>query len=86
MSPLYEYICEDGHRFEEFKSIEDRHNVVCPMCENPAHIRISLPRKPRMAVPFAVLAHDGTVLHETQTTEKTPPPGYRYENPNLVEV
>lgn len=82
--PIYEYECEGGHRFEEFHSIENRHSVVCS-CGKPVHIKISLGSF-RMARPFTVLAHDGTVLHQSQTTAKTPPPDYRWDNSNLVEV
>ena len=83
--PIYEYECEAGHRFEELHSIEARNSVVCPTCKRGVYIRMPHTES-RVAVPFAVLAHDGTILHQTQTIEKTPPPGYRYENPNLVEV
>lgn len=32
MSPLYDYICECGNEFDEFKKIEDRKNAICPEC------------------------------------------------------
>jgi len=83
--PLYEYECGCGHRFEELHTIEDRNKATCPICGESAHIRIA-PSYSRMATPFSVLDHDGTVLHSRQTTEKLPPTGYRYENPNLVEA
>jgi putative FmdB family regulatory protein len=33
--PLYEYVCRScGHRFETFKSVEERNDSVeCPACE-----------------------------------------------------
>lgn len=40
--PLYEYECEGGHRFEEFHSIDERHNGSCPMCKKPVRLLISL--------------------------------------------
>ena len=27
--PLYEYECEDGHKFESVKPIPERHTAVC---------------------------------------------------------
>lgn len=69
--PIYEYECADGHRFEELRSIEERYNSVCPVCNEPVHILISLQSKHLVAHPFTVLAHDGTVLSSTQTTERT---------------
>ena len=83
--PVYEYECECGHRFEEYRKIEDRNSVVCPMCKKLARLKISLSSF-RMAVPFSVFAHNGTLLHTRQTPEKTPPLGYGYENENLAEV
>lgn len=39
--PIYEYKCEGGHRFEERHRMDDRHNASCPMCEQPAGLRVS---------------------------------------------
>ena len=83
--PSYEYECEDGHEFERFRSMDKRHDVECPLCKQPVKLKISRTTF-RIAHRFSVLEHDGTVISQTQTTEKTPPPGYRYNNPNLVEV
>jgi len=69
--PLYEYECEGGHRFEELHSIEDRNNVVCPNCEKPVHVRISLLGKPLFAHTFTTYGHDGSVIGQRQTTERT---------------
>lgn len=84
--PLYEYECEGGHRFEELHSIENRHNAICPVCKKSAHLKMSAWGRVIFAGPFTVYAHDGTILHRTQTTERTPPPDYRLDNPNLVEA
>ncbi len=83
--PIYEYGCGCGRSFEALKSIEDRHNVTCGCGRVP---EIKMPRTALfiIAAPFRVLAHDGTVLHERQVIENTPPSGYRMDNPNLVEV
>ncbi len=82
--PIYEYICNCGATFDRVMPMDKRHNVVCA-CGTKAKIRIGNVSY-RVAQPFRVYAHDGTLLHETQTIEKTPPPMYRYENPNLAEV
>lgn len=52
--PNYEYECEGGHRFEERRSIADRHNAHCPMCKKPVSLRISHSDS-RIAVPFTVV-------------------------------
>jgi len=69
---LYEYECEGGHRFEEIHSIADRNNVDCPDCKRAVHIRISVPRKPLIAHTFTTIGHDGKVIGQKQTTERTP--------------
>jgi len=31
--PLYDYECEGcGHRFEEFRRIKERYDIICPKC------------------------------------------------------
>lgn len=83
--PFYQYEC-NKHRFEQFHHRkEDRYDAVCPECGETGTL-IMAPVRFRTARPFTVYDHDGTILHQRQTIEKTPPPGYRYENPNLVEV
>lgn len=40
--PLYDYKCIGcGHEFEEFRHIEDRHNMTCPLCQETAKQLIS---------------------------------------------
>ncbi len=85
MSPLYDYKCGCGNEFDALRSIEDRHSVVCA-CGRVADLKVSSSARTLMATPFTVVGSDGRVIHQTQTTEKTPPPGYRYGNPNLVEA
>ncbi len=83
--PIYQYTCDGRHRFESFKHrIEDRHDATCECGLKGTLIMSSV--MCRMARPFTVYDHEGTILHQRQTIEKTPPPGYRYENPNLAEV
>jgi putative FmdB family regulatory protein len=72
MSPLYEYECEGGHRFEQIRSIDKRLNVDCPDCEKVVDIRISAPRKALMAHTFTTYGHDGRIIGQKQTTERTP--------------
>lgn len=82
--PLYEYICKCGGTFDKVMPIGRRYDVMCS-CGDKPQIKIGLVSY-RMAEPFSVLAHDGTVLHQTQTIEKTPPLGYRHDNHNLAEA
>lgn len=70
--PLYEYYCECGKEFEELCSMPERNNVVCPICQLPAHIKISVPRKPLVAHTFTTFGHDGRIIGQRQTTERTP--------------
>ena len=69
--PLYQYICEGGHRFEEVHSIAERNNVNCPGCKGAVHIRISLQGKPLVAHTFTTYGHDGRIIGQKQTTDRT---------------
>jgi len=84
---IYEYECEDGHRFEEAHRIDDRYNASCPECTKPVHIRISLSNFV-MIEPIHVLQehHDGshTEVNTIYNAPKTEPP--RPHGGNLVEV
>lgn len=70
--PLYEYECEDGHKFEALKSIKDRYNAVCPMCKSSVHIKPSAWGRVLVAGIFTTVGYDGTVLGKRQTTERIP--------------
>lgn len=59
--PIYEYECAAGHRFEEGHRIADRHNAVCPQCDEPVVIKPSLSNF-RMDIPVTFCTHDGTVI------------------------
>lgn len=83
--PLYEYKCECGRQFEAIRSIQDRHNVTCE-CDRKPELKPQRPALFIMAGSFKVFAHDGKVLHERQVAENSPPPEYRLNNANLVEV
>jgi putative FmdB family regulatory protein len=41
--PLYEYECDQGHRFELIRKFSDPPIEVCPTCGSPAHKLISSP-------------------------------------------
>jgi len=82
--PIYEYQCDCGKSFSRFLPIEKRHDVICE-CGRTPRIKISLAFH-RMAKLFSVLDHDGTILHQRQTIEKTPPPDYYPSEHNLLEV
>lgn len=84
--PIYAYECSSHGRFEVRQPMADERKANCPECDKPAEPRISACIF-RFAEPFSVYAHDGTLLHRRQTTEKTPPPDYRWgKESNLVEV
>lgn len=69
--PLYNYECNGGHKFEELHSMDDRHKAVCPDCKQPVHLLLSVPRPPLMSHPFTTYGHDGQVIGQKQTTERT---------------
>lgn len=83
--PLYEYECECGKRFEAIRDIKDRNTTTCK-CGRMISPKISAWGRVIFAGSFTVIGHDGTVLDKRQTTEYIPPPAYRLDNPNLVEV
>jgi putative FmdB family regulatory protein len=34
--PLYEYVCDDGHKLEQIRSIfDDKEPTTCPTCPSP---------------------------------------------------
>jgi putative FmdB family regulatory protein len=41
--PLYEYECENGHRFEVIQKFSDPPVEKCPTCGSPVHKLISSP-------------------------------------------
>ncbi len=87
MSPLYEYYCECGEQFELLRPMRQVHEgAPCPCCSKSARRIMSPSRKPLVAHTFTTYGHDGRIIGQKQTTERTPPPGYRCGNPNLAEV
>ncbi|KKL90372.1 hypothetical protein LCGC14_1905310 [marine sediment metagenome] len=85
--PQYEYKCECGEQFELLRPMRQAgEDAPCPSCSKSARRIMSLLSKSLVARTFTTYGHDGEILGRKQTTEKTPPPGYRYKNPNIVEV
>ena len=41
--PLYEYECENGHRFEKIQKFSDPPIETCPTCGKPVHKLMSSP-------------------------------------------
>ena len=41
--PLYEYLCENGHRFEKIQKFSDPLIVACPTCGAPVQKLMSSP-------------------------------------------
>jgi len=41
--PVYEYECYKGHRFEEWNTIDNRHNQTCPKCGMLSKLLVSCP-------------------------------------------
>jgi putative FmdB family regulatory protein len=41
--PLYEYECDNGHRFEKIQKFSDPLVSVCPTCGSPVHKLMSSP-------------------------------------------
>ena len=83
--PLYEYKCDCGEALEAIRGIDQRYDVVCK-CGKVPHLKVSAWGRVVFAGSFIVYGHDGTILDRRQTTEYTPPPAYRWDNPNLVEA
>ena len=83
--PLYEYNCPEHGKFEVLELCQSCVNSKCPEC-GKLSTKIPSMFMFRSAEPFRVIAHDGTILQDEQTTEKMPPPGYRHSNTNLVCV
>ncbi len=71
--PIYNYECGCGKKFELLRPMrQSGEKAPCPSCFEDAVQIVSSLRKCLVAHPFVVFAHDGTILHSTQTTERTP--------------
>ena len=76
--PLYGYECSLGHRFDLIKSIDSRHNAVCPVCDNSASLMVSAWGRVIMASAFRVIDSNGRVLENKPTTNRIPYQGITY--------
>lgn len=71
--PIYDYACKCGEKFELIRPMrQSGDKVSCPGCFRDAVKIVSTLGGFLVAHPFAVIANDGTVLYQTQTTERTP--------------
>ncbi len=69
--PLYEYECDCGKRFEVRRSIASRLSATCECGASP-RLLISLQGDHRTAHTFTTYGHDGRVIGQRQTAERTP--------------
>jgi len=72
--PIYEYSCECGKRFEEFRSIDSRHDTVCS-CGRKAQLLISkvADANPfRDCIPLTLIDGEGNVIGRRNDHHKTP--------------
>ena len=69
--PLYEYECEDGHRFESIKHISKRHTAVCK-CGKIDKLLISAWGRVIFSSYDTVVNSNGIVVSKKQSTEQTP--------------
>jgi len=92
--PFYDYECEGGHRFEQRREMDNRHDASCPVCEKPARLKVSLSSF-RFAEPITVLqdlgnAPDGShkgyeTLDWKADSGISPKPGQPYKTAKEVE-
>lgn len=83
--PLYEFHCDCGKTFDKLVSIEKRDDVLCNCGAKPT-IKIGASSF-RMSESYTVVDGEGRVHKCEQSTSNMPQElGYRYGNPNLVEV
>ncbi len=69
--PLYEYECEDGHRFDSIKPIPKRYTAVCKCGKIAKHIMSAWGRV-IFAAYDTVVDCNGIVMSKKQSTEETP--------------
>ncbi len=90
--PIYEYVCVEHGAFDRLEPRRpdgtDSYGFVapCPECGEFGIGRISVSSH-RMSESYTVLDGEGRVHKCNQSTSNMPQEiGYRYGNPNLVEV
>lgn len=70
--PLYEYECKCGQKMEEFRSMGNRHNVICPSCGGVPQITMSLTRVHQSCITLTVFDGDGKVIGQRHDHHRTP--------------
>jgi len=75
--PLYEYECDNGHRFEMIRKFSDPPIAVCPTCGAPVHKLISSPAFQFKGSGWYVTDYarkdSGSAKTEGDSSEKTAP-------------
>lgn len=87
--PLYEYECENGHKFEELKSMESRYNTMCPHCGKLPKLLISRLAENNffeLRIPLTVLDSDGSVVGRRFDHSPTPYPEEYYDVKKIREA
>ena len=70
--PIYEYKCSCGKELEFYRSMGNRHDVLCPECGAVPSLKISVPSKHVMCMTFTVVNGDGTVIGQRNDMQRTP--------------
>lgn len=86
--PIYEYQCQCGKRFEELRSMEKRHDAVCPRCSKVPKLLISQLAKRNpfdLRIPLTVYNHDGSVVGRRFDHRPTPYPEEYYDVKKIRE-
>lgn len=73
--PVYVYRCECGRKFEDIKSIADRHNVVCS-CGKVPELVISFNGSIQMDSNFRFFADNGELISDRKRTDREPRPAH----------
>ena len=68
--PLYEYLCRCGNKFEEVRSIPERHSAVCT-CGSVPVMQLTSHGMFRTAHLDRVVDCKGNTVKQTQSTEQT---------------
>ena len=69
--PLYEYECDCGKGFAARRSIASSLSATC-RCGATPRLLMSLQRTHRVAHTFTTYGHDGCIIGQRQTAERTP--------------
>ncbi|KKM86964.1 hypothetical protein LCGC14_1273680 [marine sediment metagenome] len=68
--PLYQYQCPCGNEFERLARMDARRDVRCS-CGKTPELKVSSFSN-RSAEYFTAVGHDGSIIAQRQTTERTP--------------